>query len=204
VPAISALAIAGESLTAVLADSDINSGDPDVLRNMVFVQPLKMRIFEFADGSYMMHPALLLDPAIAAVFSLGFPILLLRLRSSLASQLLFGIFLVSTVVGYVPPVATFVGDNIVLPGHLWRLAWPIPLAALLTLGWLMWEATSRAGTWLGTSRPTLPLARMAPLLVVVALTVVAMPWTMDGIELVHPLFSLCGGRRTIGRDAHLL
>ncbi|HEU4494445.1 MAG TPA: hypothetical protein VFR69_09645, partial [Rubrobacteraceae bacterium] len=89
-PAISALAIAGEPLTAVLADSDINSGDPDVLRNMVFVQPLKMRIFEFADGSYMMHPALLLDPAIAAAFILGGPFLALRLRSSLAAQLLLG------------------------------------------------------------------------------------------------------------------
>lgn len=83
----------------------------------------------------MMHPALLLDPVIAAAFSLGFPFLFWRLRSSLASQLLLGILLVSTVVGYVPPVATFVGDNIVLPGQLWRLAWPISMAALLTLGW---------------------------------------------------------------------
>jgi hypothetical protein len=185
VPAISTLALVGEPLTAVLADSDINSGDPDVLRNMIFVQPWKMRVFEFADGSYMMHPSLLLNPVIATALFLGIPFLLWRLRKSLAAQLLLGVLLVATVVCYVPPVATFVGDNIVLPGQLWRLAWPIPLAALLTLGWLIWEATSSAGAWLSTFRPTRPLARTAPLLLVALLTVATVPWTMDGIELVQ-------------------
>lgn len=39
VPGIAVLAVTGKPLTSVLADSDINSGDPDVLRNMIFVQP---------------------------------------------------------------------------------------------------------------------------------------------------------------------
>jgi hypothetical protein len=184
-PAIFILAIVGEPLTAVLTDSDINSGDPDVLRNMIFVVPGRQRIFEFADGSYMMHPSLILDPVILLAFVLGVPFLIWHLRRSLAAQLLFGALFLSVFVCYVPPIATFVGDNIVLPGQLWRLAWPIPLAALLTLGWLMWEATSHAAAWLSRLRPTRPLARTAPLLLVVALTVAAVPWTMGGIELVQ-------------------
>ena len=73
----------------------------------------------------------------------------------------------------------------ILPGQLWRLAWPIPLAAVLTLGWVAWEASSRAGAWLERVPRVRPLARALPLLVVVALTVAAVPRTMDGIELVR-------------------
>jgi hypothetical protein len=86
---------------------------------------------------------------------------------------------------YVPPIATFVGDNLVLPGQLWRLAWPIPLAALLALGWVAWEATGRAGAWLSRFRPTRPLARALPLLLVVALTIAAVPRAAAGIDLVQ-------------------
>src|SRR5215218_6600041 len=175
----SAMGLAGVAVIAVLTDSDINSGDPDVLRNMIFVSPERNRIFEFADGSYIMHPSLILDPFIAAAFLLGVPFLLWRLNRSLAAQLLLGVLVFTTVVVYVPPIATFLGDNVVLPGQLWRLAWPIPLAALLTLGWLLWEATSRAAAWLGELRPTRYLARVLPLLLVVVLTVAAVPRTMD-------------------------
>jgi hypothetical protein len=183
VPGIAVLALTGKPLTAVLADSDINSGDPDVLRNMIFVQPGRYRIFELADGSYMMHPSLLFDPVIVAAFFLGFPFLLWRLRGSLAAQLLLGTLYFTTVLVYLPPVATFVGNEIVLPGQLWRLAWPIPLAAVLTLGWLAWEASTRLAARLGG--PLRPLARALPLLVVVALMVLALPWATAGIGLVQ-------------------
>ena len=185
VPAISVLAIAGEPFTAVLTDADINSGDPDVLRNMIFVQPERQRIFEFADGSYMMHPSLLLDPVIAAGFILGTPFLLWRLRRSLAAQLLLGTMCLTAIVVYVPPIATFMGDNVVLPGQLWRLAWPIPLAAVLSLGWIAWEASSRAGAWLGRIGPARPLAWVLPLLLVIVLTVAAVPRVTAGIDLVQ-------------------
>jgi hypothetical protein len=85
----------------------------------------------------------------------------------------------------VPPVATFLGDNLVLPGQLWRLAWPIPLAVMLTLGWLVWEATSLAAAWLANLRQTRFLAEALPLLLVVALAVAAVPRTMAGLELVE-------------------
>jgi uncharacterized membrane protein len=118
VPGFLVPVLTGESLSAVLANSDINSGDPDVLRNMVFVQPGRMRIFELADGTYMMHPSLLLNPVIVAAFFVGFPFLLWRLRRSLAAQLLLGTMYLTAVVVYVPPVATFLGDNVILPGQL--------------------------------------------------------------------------------------
>ena len=72
-----------------------------------------------------------------------------------------------------------------LPGQLWRLAWPIPLAALLTLGWLLWEATSRAGAWLSGPRPMRPVGWALPQLLVVALTVAAATRVAAGFELIQ-------------------
>jgi hypothetical protein len=185
VSAILILEVAGKPLTAVLTDSDINSGDPDVLRNMIFVSPERHRIFEFADGSYMMHPSLVLNPVILTAIVLGIPFLLWRVRGSLAAQLLLGVLILTTIVCYVPPIATFLGEELVLPGQLWRLAWPIPLAALLTLGWLAWEVSSRVAAGLERLRLARPLARALPLLVVVALTVAAVPWVKAGLEPVE-------------------
>ncbi len=174
VPAVSVSAFAGQPLTAVLADSDINSGDPDVLRNMVFVSPERARIFEFADGSYMMHPSLLLDPFLAVPFLFVVPFLLWRVERSIAAQLLLGTMLLTTFAVYVPTITTFLGDKLVLPGQIWRLAWPIPLAALLTVGWMAWEGALYAGELL-TGRnirpgraPFLPLALVCILAVAVA------------------------------------
>jgi hypothetical protein len=35
--------------------------------------PNRIRILELADGSYIMHPSLLLDPVIATAFLIGLP-----------------------------------------------------------------------------------------------------------------------------------
>ena len=51
------------------------------------------------------------------------------------------------------------GDKIVLPGQLWRLAWPIPLAAALSLGW---AASRRRGWWRGTEQVSVPRRHPAP------------------------------------------
>jgi hypothetical protein len=119
---------------------------------------------------------------IVVALLLGLPFLLWRVRGSLAAQLLLGVLVLTTVVCYVPPIATFLGDNVVLPGQLWRLAWPIPLASLLTLGWLAWEATSLAAAWLGGLRY---LGRALPLLLLIVLTVAALPRMAAGLELVE-------------------
>jgi hypothetical protein len=182
VPAAVVSLFTDEALSSVLADSDINSGDPDVLRNMIFVSPERNRIHELVDGSYIMHPSLLLDPVIAAAFLIGLSFLLWRLRSSLAARLLLGTLYVTMVVVYVPPITTFLGDNLVLPGQIWRLAWPIQLAAVLTLGWLLWTAIGYATGWLQRILPARLVASALPLLLVLALAVAALPQALSGME----------------------
>jgi hypothetical protein len=46
---------------------------------MIFVSPERQRIYEFADGSYIMHPSLVLDHVILIAFLLGVPFLLAAL-----------------------------------------------------------------------------------------------------------------------------
>jgi hypothetical protein len=175
----------GNSLTAVLSDADINSHAPDVLANMVFVKPWWKHILELEDGSYIMHPSLILNRVILVALLLGVPFLLWRLRRSLAAQLLFGVLLLATVVCYVPPIATFVGDRIVLPGQLWRLAWPIPLAALLALGWVTFSATSLAERGLMWLRVPQRVARFLPLVLVVGLAAAAWSPAVAGAKDVY-------------------
>ncbi len=189
IPAVSVPILTGRPLTDVLADSDINSNDPDVLRNMVFVSPERARIFEFADGSYLRHPSLLLDPFLAVPFLLVVPFLLWRVERSIAAQLLLGTMLLTTFAVYVPPVATFLGDELVLPGQIWRLAWPIPLATLLAFGWLVWEAIGWAAERVSLLRLVLPP------LVVVLLSAAALPWFLDGIK---PILEFREGARKSG------
>jgi hypothetical protein len=124
----------GGSLISILQSADISSGDPDVLDNIVFLLPWREKILELGDTYYIMHPSLLLNPAILVALLVGLPFLLWRLKRSLAAQLLVGMMLVPTIVCYVPPIATFFGDHLVSPGQLWRLTWPVPLAALLSVG----------------------------------------------------------------------
>ncbi len=182
VPAATVSLLTDEALSSVLADSDINSGDPDVLRNMIFVSPERNRIHELADGSYIMHPSLLLDPVVATAVLIGFPFMLWRLRKSLPAQLLLGTLYITMLVVYVPPITTFLGDNVVLPGQIWRLAWPIQLAAVLTLGWLIWTGTGYATRWLQRYLPSRPVAAALPVLLVVALTVAVLPEARSGME----------------------
>jgi Family of unknown function (DUF6077) len=184
VPALYVLGT-GNSLTAVLSDADINSHEPEVLANMVFVKPWWKHILELDGGYYIMHPSLILNPAILTAFVLGVPFLLWRLKKSLAAQLLFGTLALATIVCYVPPVATFVGDRIVLPGQLWRLAWPIPLAAALSLGWAAFSATVLAGR--GLNRLGIPrgATRLLPLLLVAGLVAAAWPSAVEGARDVY-------------------
>ena len=185
VPAAIVSLFTDEPFSNVLADSDINSGDPDVLRNMIFVSPERNRIHELADGSYIMHPSLLLDPVIATAFLIGLPFLLWRLRSSLTARLLLGTLYATLVVVYVPPITTFLGDYVVLPGQIWRLAWPIQLAAVLTLGWLLWTATDYATGWLQRFIPARLVAGALPVLLVLALAGAALPQARHGMESIQ-------------------
>jgi hypothetical protein len=107
------------------------------------------------------------------------------LKRSLAARLLFGTMYVTTIIVYVPPIATFLGDNVVLPGQIWRLAWPVQLAAVLTLGWLVWSATDFVAAWLRSFRPARLLAGALPILLVIALTAAAVPQARQGMESIQ-------------------
>src|SRR3712207_8124096 len=72
------LLFTGESPAAVLYSADINSTPPEVLDNTVFITESWRHIYEFDDGSYMMHPWLALKPAILGTYALGIPFLLWR------------------------------------------------------------------------------------------------------------------------------
>ncbi|HSK99375.1 MAG TPA: DUF6077 domain-containing protein [Rubrobacteraceae bacterium] len=192
------LLVTGDSLVAVLKSADINSGDPDVLANMVFVRPEWQRVLELGDNYYMVHPVQVLDPAILVAFAVGLPFLFWRLKHSLAAQLLLGMLLVPTVVCFVPPIATFVGDHVIVPGQMWRLAWPVPLAAFLTLGWMVWAMMRYAQIGLNTAVGSCRIGQFLPLMIVCALMVAVAPastaeakaiyHTVRGIENSGPCF----------------
>jgi hypothetical protein len=189
VPALFVLAT-GRSFTALLLDADkigtlYAASDPAVLANMVFVVAKRNRILDLGDGSYMMDPYLLHDPVILGALLLGLPFLLLRLKHSLAAQLLAGTLLLVTVVCYVPPIATFFGNNIVVPDQLWRLAWPLPLAAVLTVGWMGWEATLRARKGLNRLRIPPQITSFLPLAMLGAMIAVSTPASTGALEEVH-------------------
>jgi hypothetical protein len=184
IPALYVL-VTGNSLTAFLKSADINAHDPEVLSNMAFVRPGWKHLYELGDGSYIMHPSLVLNPVILGSLLIGVPFLLWRLKRSLGAQLLFGALILATAICYVPPMATFVGDHLVLPGQLWRLAWPIPLAALLTLGWIVWEATKRTEAYLRRLGLMGRVVRLVPLMLLVALIAAATPATVAGAEDVY-------------------
>jgi len=185
----------GESLVAALRSADISSGDPDVLANMVFVKPGWDRVLELGNGLYMVHPAQLLNPVVPVAFLVGLPFLFPRLKRSLAARLLAGMLLVPALVCFVPPVATFFGDHVILPGQMWRLAWPIPLAASLTVGWLVWEMARLARAGLRSSGGSRRVGRFLPLVLVCALTVAAAPVSVDQARAVY---QAVGGARSPG------
>jgi Family of unknown function (DUF6077) len=175
----------GDSLIALLQASDINSGDPDVLSNIVFLLPWRKKILELGDNYYIMHPSLLVNPAILLALLVGLPFLLRHLKRGLSAQLLVGMMLVPTAVCFLPPIATFFGNHIVSPGQLWRLAWPIPLAALLTIGWMVWEMTRYAQIGLNTSGASRRVAQFLPLVLLCALMVAAAPASVAGVRDVY-------------------
>jgi hypothetical protein len=176
IPAV--LLLSSESPLAVLYSSDINAKQPpEVIEHTVFIKDYWKHIHELADGSYIMHPYLILNPVILWAYALGIPFLLWRVRSSVAAQLLFGGLAMVTIVVYVPAVATFVGEEMVGPNLIYRLAWPIPLLALLTAGWMAWEGLRFAQAGLVRIGVGRGVARVLPLVVVAVLVAMAAPLT---------------------------
>lgn len=151
--------------------TDRSSAPPDKL---MLIWQENERLLLLDNGSYIMHPALVLDPPILAAYLLGVPFLVWKVRRSLAAQLLLGTLLLTTALVYVPPLAVLAG-GIVGPWTIWRLAWPIPLAAILTLGWMLWELLNLLKSRLIEQRSFNRIARVLPLLFVCALVAVFTP-----------------------------
>lgn len=195
------LLFTGRSPEAVLFSADINATPPKVLEYTVFITENWRHIYELDNGYYIMHPWLLLNPVILGTYVLGVPFLLWRLRTSVAAQLLLGGLGVVTVAVYVPPLATFVGDHLIVPGLLWRLAWPIPLLALITTGWMVWETICYVeerlrGVGIGRN-----VTRVLPLALVALLTAAAAPPSVEKAVGLYRKFDVA---RTTNYDPDLI
>ena len=132
---------------------------------------------------YIVDPVFLWNPAVLAAYVLGVPFLVLRVRQSPAAQLLLGTLLLVPVLCFVPPIASFAGE-VIGPWILPRLSWPIPLAAVVVLGWLLWEGLTYAKRRLvesGSRTERLAGALLAPLLVFCGL-VAAAPSSIAQVE----------------------
>jgi hypothetical protein len=174
------LMFVGGSPAAVLFSADINATPPKVLEYTVFITESWRHIYTLGDGLYIMHPWLLMNPVILGACVFGVPFLLWRVRKSVAAQLLLGGLAVVTLAVYVPQVATFIGNHLIVPGLLWRLAWPIPLLALVTVGWMIWDALGYAAVRLkGTGIDRRGAVRALPLALVVLLTAAAAPPSVE-------------------------
>jgi hypothetical protein len=183
----------GDSLVAVLTSADLDYSDPEVETNLVFVRSDWHSVLELGDNYYIMQPSLLLNPPILVALVVGLPFLFWRLKRSLASQLLVGTMLVSTTVCYVPPIATFFGNHIVLPGQMWRMAWPIPLAALMIVSWMVWEMTRYAQISWDNSGSSHRVTKFLPLVVLCTLMVVSAPASVAKAKKVYSAVSIARG-----------
>ncbi len=173
------LLFAGGGPAAGLFSADINATPPKVLEYTVFITESWRHIYELNDGLYIMHPWLLLNPVILGAYVFGVPFLLWRVRTSVAAQLLLGGLVVVTLAVYAPHVATFVGDHLIVPGLLWRLAWPIPLLALISTGWMVCGALGYAEARLKGWGIRQSVVRVLPLALIVLLTASAAPSSVE-------------------------
>ena len=92
---------------------------------------------------------------------------------------------VTAVLVYVPPLATFFGNEVIIPSQIWRVAWPIPLAALMTFGWFVWRATLHAAKRFNERGLPGHRARYLPVLVIAFLMVAVTPLAVAGARTVY-------------------
>ncbi len=162
--------------------SKLSTLDPALVENRLNIWQDQKRLLILGEGSYIMHPSLVLNPVIAGAYLLGIPFLIWRVKRSLAAQLLLGLLLFFAALVYIPPVATLAGQ-FVRPWLIYRLAWPIPLAALLTVGWMSWELLGYASRRFGRARLR-GAAPLVALILVVLLASAATPRALAGIRTI--------------------
>jgi tetratricopeptide (TPR) repeat protein len=149
--------------------SRLESESSDTATALITSWQYEQRLLELGEGSYIAHPSLLLNPVVVAIYLVGVPFLIWKLKKSLAAQLLFGILVLTPVPIYLPYTATILA-RIIGPWVLVRFTWPLTLAATLTLGWVCYQALAFLASRLQRSRSAVP-QRVAPLLPLVLVCV---------------------------------
>lgn len=96
----------------------------------------RYRLWLLQGENFILHPSIILQPIIIAAYVL-LPLLVLRLRQDYFARLIVGVLLILPVLFYIPQLAKLVG-RVVTPYLIWRLAWPFPLFAVLTIGSVIW------------------------------------------------------------------
>ncbi len=161
--------------------SKLDSTSEARVEYLVSVWQASGRLLPLGDGGYIMHPDLVLEPAILASYILGVPFLAWRLKKDVAAQVLLGTLLVVPVLLYVPPLTTAIA-GVVGPWMLFRLAWPLPLAAVLTLGWAGWTAIRYTAGRLGGPAAGRLLMPLMAVVLIGALISISLPRSLQGIR----------------------
>ena len=179
-PPLVYLLVAGSSALSILGASS-TALDKFETDKLLSTAQKNEHLLVLGDGSYIMHPSFVLEPATLAAYVLGVPFLIFKAKRSLAAQLLLGTLLFTAALVYIPPLATFAG-SIVDPWTIWRLAWPIPLATVLTLGWMAWELLDWLRSRLSNVISVRRMTPFLPVLFTCALVVVFMPSMVAGVR----------------------
>ncbi|MGF1472453.1 MAG: DUF6077 domain-containing protein [Rubrobacteraceae bacterium] len=161
--------------------SRVETMSPALVQERLRVWQDQGRLLILGEGSYTMHPSLVLNPVIAGAYLVGVPFLIWRVGRSLAAQLLLGVLLFFAFLVYFPPLASLAGE-FVQPWLIYRLAWPIPLAALLTVGWVVWELLKYAVPRLDRRASVGGAAALLALVLVVLLAAGTAPRALAGVR----------------------
>lgn len=172
VPALLVLASGAPLSVARGAFANMTPLESNLIGSMVLAHEKTSKLLVLGDGWYMMHPSLLLNPFVLLACLVGLPLLLSRIKKSLVARLLSGILLFSLVLLYFPPVASLAAA-VIGPGQLWRLAWPLDLAATLTVAWMCWRLA--AYTFARWGRTRMSLAPFLPLILTGVFVCVIVP-----------------------------
>ena len=140
------------------------------------------QLLALENGTYILHPSFLLEPAVLAAYVLGVPFLLWRLRRDPAERLLLGTLLLVPLLVFFPP-ATSILNPIIGPWTLSRLAWPLlfPIAPL-AVGWLVSTAFHYATSYPSNVATLEKLRHFLPLILLGVALAVMTPLVLGNVR----------------------
>lgn len=140
------------------------------------------QLLALGDATYIVHPALLLEPIVLAAYVVGVPFLLWRVKNHLAARLLLGTLLIVPLLVFLPPVTSLLGPILgpwTLPRLSWSLLFPV---SFLTVGWAIWEALRYSSDRLADFAPVARARPLLPLVLLVAVAAVSAPSALNGVR----------------------